>query len=151
MWERFLQANPEWDLENLETLREQKLVNGDYLGSPAEGGEPLTGVSWYAAVSFCRWLGARLPPGFDGWEIRLPREDEWESCFLTAAGSVLWEWCDDPYAPLRRFPAERGAIESLSSPERVLRAAQRPDSRGSLPPDLCSPFVGFRPFIVPKE
>ncbi|MDR0669927.1 MAG: SUMF1/EgtB/PvdO family nonheme iron enzyme [Treponema sp.] len=149
LWERFLEDRPEWGLENLETLREQKLVNGDYLAGPAEEGAPLTGVSWYAAVSFCEWLGARLPPGFEGWEIRLPREDEWESCF-PAAGSALWEWCDDPYGPLRRFPAERGAIERLSSPERVLRAAQRPDSRGSLPPDLCSPFVGFRPFIVPK-
>jgi hypothetical protein len=151
LWERFLEARPEWRLENLESLQEQKLVNGDYLAGREAGTALQTGISWHAAVSFCRWLDTQLPPGFEDWEIRLPREDEWEACFLAASGSVLWEWCDDPYGPLRRFPAERKAIESLSSPERLLRAAQRPDSRGSLPPDLCSPFVGFRPFIVPKE
>ncbi|MDR2377114.1 MAG: PEGA domain-containing protein [Treponema sp.] len=151
-WERFLEARPEWRLENLETLQEQKLVSGDYLADGGEGAAAQTGVSWHAAASFCRWLDAQLPPGFEGWEIRLPREDEWESCFGAApASSALWEWCDDPYVPLRRFPAEQRAIEKLSSPERLLRAVQRPDSRGSLPPDLCSPFVGFRPFIVPKE
>ncbi|MDS4014383.1 MAG: formylglycine-generating enzyme family protein [Candidatus Accumulibacter sp.] len=34
---------------------------------------PRTDVNWYEAVAFCRWLSAQL-----GYEVRLPREDEWE-------------------------------------------------------------------------
>ncbi|MDR2136440.1 MAG: SUMF1/EgtB/PvdO family nonheme iron enzyme [Treponema sp.] len=155
-WAAFLEARPEWKPENLESLRERKLANGDYLAGQEGEGAARTGVSWYAAAAFCEWLGGRLPPAFEGWEIRLPREDEWEALSGAApaaagAASGLWEWCDDPYAPLRRFPAERRAIERLSSPERLLRGAHRPASRGSLPPDLCSAFVVFRPVIAPAE
>ncbi|HBY99326.1 MAG TPA: hypothetical protein DEP84_36210 [Chloroflexi bacterium] len=37
------------------------------------GNHPREGVNWYEAVAFCRWLSARL-----GYEVRLPREQEWE-------------------------------------------------------------------------
>jgi hypothetical protein len=165
-WEAFLEARPEWKAENLENLREQKLVNGDYLetGGLGAGGPAAlqTGVSWYAADAFCRWLTTQLPPDAGDWEFRLPREDEWDACFaagMSSAGtasalpgsSTFWEWCADPYVPLPSFPAELRAVEALSSPERLLRGVRRPDSRGSLPPDLCSPFAGFRPFLVPRD
>jgi hypothetical protein len=150
LWDAFLEARPEWKAENLESLLNRKLVNGDYLAEPGEAGTPRTGVSWHAAVSFCQWLNGRLPPDFGAWEVRLPREDEWEAR-AAASPAGLWEWCEDPYAPLYRFPAQRRALEALSSPERLLRSPRYPDARGSLPPDLCSPFVGFRPFIVPRE
>jgi hypothetical protein len=166
-WEAFLEARPEWKAENLETLREQRLVNGDYLetgGLGAGGSAALqTGVSWYASDAFCRWLNTRLPPDAGDWEFRLPREDEWEASLAAGMGSTgtagsalpgsaaFWEWCADPYVPLPSFPAEFRAVEALSSPERLLRGIRRPDSRGSLPPDLCSPFAGFRPFLVPRD
>jgi hypothetical protein len=152
-WEIFVEARPEWAYENLEALWEGKLVNGDYLLARDSGeGGPQTALSWYAARAFCDWLSGRLPAAFEGWEIRLPREEEWEACFSAAPSSAgLWEWCEDPYAPLNRFPAERGAVDLLSSPERLLRNGRLPEARGSLPPDLCSPFVGFRPFLVPRS
>jgi hypothetical protein len=154
-WEAFLEARPEWRAENLEALREQGLVNGDYLetGGLREGdpSAPQTGVSWYAAEAFCRWLNTRLPPDAGDWEFRLPRENEWEACFAAGTAGPVWEWCADPYVPLPSFPAELRAVEALSSPERLLRGVHRPDSRGSLPPDLCSPFTGLRPFFVPRE
>ncbi|MCZ7569320.1 MAG: SUMF1/EgtB/PvdO family nonheme iron enzyme [Ardenticatenaceae bacterium] len=37
------------------------------------GNYPREGVNGYEAVAFCRWLSARL-----GYEVRLPREQEWE-------------------------------------------------------------------------
>ena len=35
---------------------------------------PVVGVTWDAAMAYCRWLGEQL----DGREVRLPTEDEWE-------------------------------------------------------------------------
>jgi formylglycine-generating enzyme required for sulfatase activity len=43
---------------------------------------PVVGVTWYAAVAYCRWLTARLrasgDPQFANALIRLPTEAEWE-------------------------------------------------------------------------
>jgi hypothetical protein len=148
-WEGFLRARPEWAMENMSKLKEQGLVTGDYLIAPAQAPEngPRTGVSWHGALAFCRWLGGELPPGFESWEARLPGEAEWEAAGLPAG--EVWEWCGDPFAPFPAFPAAPGAVAAVSSPERVLRKAAMP--RGSLPPEFCSPFTGFRPFLVPAE
>ncbi|MDR3174299.1 MAG: SUMF1/EgtB/PvdO family nonheme iron enzyme [Treponema sp.] len=151
-WEEFLRARPEWAIENIAGLREQGLVTGDYLIPPVQGPETAqrTGVSWHGALAFCRWLSEKLPPGFEGWEARLPGEAEWEAAGLSSEGSGgLWEWCGDPYAPFPSFPAGPGAVAAVSSPERVLRKSGMP--RGSLPPEFCSPFVGFRPFLAPRN
>jgi hypothetical protein len=152
-WEEFLQARPEWAPENIAELREQGLVTEDYLSPPAEAGETggRTGVSWHGALAFCRWLGGELPPGFEGWEIRLPREAEWEAAegLRESPAAGLWEWCGDPYAPYPFFSAAEGAVAAVSSPERTLRKAGMP--RASLPPEFCSPFVGFRPFLAPGK
>jgi formylglycine-generating enzyme required for sulfatase activity len=149
-WDAFVQARPEWALGNVDRLREQGLVNGDYLITLEDAGQGAqTAVSWHAAQAFCQWLGEQLPPGFEAWEARLPGETEWE--YAQGAGTNFWEWCGDPYAPLNSFPASPRAVQALGSPERSLRGGQRAGARGSLPPDFCSPFVGFRPFIAPRD
>lgn len=40
--------------------------------APAD--HPVIGITWGAATDYCRWLGEQ----FDGQEVRLPTEDEWE-------------------------------------------------------------------------
>jgi hypothetical protein len=150
VWEEFVRVRPEWAIENTAELSEQGLVTGDYLISPAQDLEngPRTGVSWHGALAFCRWLSEKLPPGFEGWEARLPSEAEWDAAGLSSEGSGgLWEWCGDPYVPFPSFPAGPGAV--VLSPERTLRKIAMP--RGSLPPEFCSPFVGFRPFLAPRD
>jgi hypothetical protein len=129
-WEAFVRDRPEWAVDDV----------------PPGG----AGVSWHGALAFCRWLSGRLPPGFEGWEVRVPRETEWEAAagFFAGGAGDLWEWCSDPYAPLRSFPAGTEAVEAVSSPERVLRKGAMP--RASLPPEFRSSFVGFRPFLAPK-
>jgi formylglycine-generating enzyme required for sulfatase activity len=54
-------------------------------------------VSWYAAVSFCRWLSASL-----SWArgARLPTEEEWE--YACRAGTVSLYWSGDAKADLDR-------------------------------------------------
>jgi hypothetical protein len=152
-WETFVRARPEWGADNSSRLREQNLVNSDYLITPGDGQikaeDPRTAVSWHAARAFCQWLGEQLPPGFETWEVRLPAEAEWEHAAAvfspeSKGSSRLWEWCLDPYTSLPSFSAAPWAVEALSSPEQVLRGG----TRGSLPPNFCSPFVGFRPFIA---
>ena len=61
---------------------------GDFDGSrrvgPAAYGQPLAnhpvvGVSWFEATAFARWLTEKFQASLtNGWEIRLPTEQEWE-------------------------------------------------------------------------
>ena len=165
VWEAFLEAEPHWKKENVEALMKEGLVTEDYLetapGAPDEG---VSGISWYAARAFCDWLAP--PAMLDGdvqWELRLPTEAEWEysakspDIALNDVGR-FWEWCEDPFAPLNFLSAPSAAVEALGSPERSLRGgswANSPlsigsETRASLPPSFCSPFVSFRPVITPR-
>ncbi|GHV93581.1 hypothetical protein AGMMS50268_40840 [Spirochaetia bacterium] len=175
----FLGANPKWRRENLGELVEQGLASPDYLADylPDNGGVSgansagIGAVPWYAAQAYCQWLTDQLPPSMAGWEVRLPREFEWEYAAklllgqdgtkppppnFTALLGGSWEWCANPYAPLDFLPVSAAAAESLGSPERPVRGGARvnpgasvnAETRGSLPPLTCSPFVSFRPAIA---
>jgi formylglycine-generating enzyme required for sulfatase activity len=166
----FLGANPQWSAERREALAGEGMVTSDYLNGGDVSGrmDGLTAVSWYAAQAFCAWLSGRLPPSLDGFEIRLPTEAEWEYAAKSVRGWAAaevkgmedgaWEWCADPYAPLG-FLADADAIAAAGSPERAVRGGSflnplgsiNPETRASLPPAFCSPFVSFRPVIAPKK
>ena len=163
-WERFIEENPKWKLENMVSLEEEGLVTSDYLSrgdfslSPDEG---ISGISWHAAKAFCEWLSRLLPPQYSSREVRLPTEAEWEYAAVSGAINYgdYWEWCNDPFAPLNFLSTPETAISSLGSPERSLRGGSwinRRDSinsetRGSLPPSFCSVFVSARPVIALKR
>jgi hypothetical protein len=169
-WDAFLADQPEWRAENTRGLIERGLVNSDYLlpaDNPSYPYPTVPGVSWYAALAYCRWLSRLLPPALASYEVRLPTEAEWEyAAKLGQKGELpldmpggLWEWCGDPFAPLSFFPAEGEIIRDISSPERPVKGGSWVSSpgsigietRASLPPSSGSPFVSFRPVIAPRE
>ncbi|MDR0585019.1 MAG: SUMF1/EgtB/PvdO family nonheme iron enzyme [Treponema sp.] len=172
LFAEFLEANPRWRSDQREALAAEELVSGDYLidDGPAVPEAGVTRVSWYAVRAFCAWLGERLPPSMNGYEIRLPTEAEWEYTAksvkrwaATGAETEIknmedgaWEWCLDPYAPLAFINAAPEGIAAIDSPERAVRGGSplnpagsvTPETRASLPPAFCSPFVSFRVVIA---
>lgn len=48
---------------------------------------PITRVSWYDAVAYCRWLSARLQ-----FEVRLPDESEWQWAAQSARKDYVYPW-----------------------------------------------------------
>jgi formylglycine-generating enzyme required for sulfatase activity len=64
---------------------------------PSQPHHPVVGVTWYEAVSFCRWLSGAFP-----WArgARLPTEPEWE--YLCRAGTTTRYWSGDKDEDLAR-------------------------------------------------
>jgi hypothetical protein len=162
-WDAFLEENPRWKGENTAALIKDGLASSEYLKKPAFPGAPedgVSGVSWYAARAWCEWYNSRLPAAYSSWEVRLPSEAEWEYAagVMDAGTGDYWEWCGNPFVPLDFFPSPEEAPEPLS-PERPVRGGAwinppgsvSRETRGSLPPDSCSPFVSFRPVLAPKR
>ena len=161
-WELFLTDRPEWRIENREALAKNGLVDSQYLAAWDLAGSPdnaATCISWHAAKAWCEWYNTGLSAA-SGLEARLPTEKEWELAAVAGLGRTgeFWEWCEDPYAPLDFLYASSAAISALGSPERSLRGGawiNNPgtvdiETRASLPPQFCSPFVSFRPVLAFK-
>jgi len=149
LFETFLSENPQWKEHYTVYYKQEIEVNP----IAAFKGEAITGITWYAAEAFCKWLSGFLPAAFSNMEIRLPSEDEWSAAALSVSNmrSPGWEWCADPYAPLPFISAKPEAINAVGSPDRSLRGRQSltsTETRASLPPDLSSPIVTFRPVIA---
>jgi hypothetical protein len=181
-WAAFLAENPEWREENTADLTEKRLVNLQYMAKPDDKAYPaptVSGVSWYAADAYCRWLTSKLPREFSDWEARLPSEIEWEYAAKGTAKGLdggritrmtrgnkddsqpgalgLWEWCGDPFVPVYFLSASSESIAAVSSPKRSVRGGSwinpantvTTETRAGLVPWSCSPFVSFRPVIAP--
>jgi len=157
LFETFLFEKPEWKEHYTDYFTEEiAFIPGTIQR------DIITGITWYAADAFCKWLSERLPSSLAGMEVRLPTENEWGYASLgisSMQGTGLEaEWCADPYVHLRFITAPEEKL-AVGSPERSIRGKTAMESdqvrepairRGSLPPDLSSPFVTFRPVIAYK-
>jgi hypothetical protein len=145
----FLNENPEWQGGYTDYFQEEIVV----FPSEIYNIEKITGITWYAADAFCKWLSNRLPAAMTGMEARLPTEAEWEIAAnaITGMEEPGWEWCADPFTHLQIFSVSAAAMQAVGSPERSLRgrpSTQAALTRASLPPELSSPFVSFRIVIA---
>jgi len=151
LFETFLNENPEWEEHKTDYYPDEISI----YPPEAYDMDIITGVTWFAAEAFCRWLTGRLPASMAEMEIRLPTEAEWEHAAVSIGGmeNSGWEWCADPFAPLSFISASPEAIKAVGSPERSLRgrSSASGQTRASLPPELSSPFVTFRPVIAQKD
>ncbi|MFQ3621173.1 MAG: SUMF1/EgtB/PvdO family nonheme iron enzyme, partial [Spirochaetales bacterium] len=146
---------------------------------PPHPSYPVREVSYFAAKAFCNWLGKKYPeyhfdlPKEVEWEwaamldtgkrpVQLPREirpvhlgdaGEWGLRYIL--GNV-WEWTEDWYAPYSNLFPGLGLDQGV---EKVVRGGSFVNSlenlsvstRGSQPPNWCTPYLGFRVKAVPKE
>ena len=147
LFEAFLAENPQWTEHYIDYFENEPARH------PAQiyNSETVTGVSWYAAEAFCKWLTQRLPASMSNMEVRLPAQTEIEfagNSGIIAQEQIGWEWCADPFAPLD-FVAGIDAIQAIGSPERTLYGRQT--AGASLPPDSRSPIVSFRLVIAEQE
>ncbi len=78
--------------------------------------QPVVGVSWHDAVSYCKWLSAST-----GRKFRLPTEAEWERAARGELEGALYPWGD---APPQSRTDYNGRCEAYwkSGPEPVGRA-----------------------------
>jgi formylglycine-generating enzyme required for sulfatase activity len=85
--------------------------------------KPVTSVSWFDAVEFCRWLSVRW-----GLPVRLPTEAEWEFAARGGLEQKLYPWGDEPV---------------IARPDYAARWHEGPEKIGETPPngyglfDMC--------------
>ncbi|MCL2245034.1 MAG: SUMF1/EgtB/PvdO family nonheme iron enzyme [Treponema sp.] len=152
LFKTFLEENPQWSEHQTDYYPQDLSVNP----MDSFNRDAVTGITWYAADAFCKWLTGFLPPFLNNMEVRLPTENEWSAASLVInnMSGPGWIWCADLYVPLPYITAEPEAIKAVGSPERSLRGRQSltsAETRASLPPDFSSPYVTIRPVIAAAQ
>lgn len=76
--------------------------------------QPVVGVTWNAAVAYCRWLSAAA-----GKQFRLPSEAEWERAARGHREGALYPWGDKPpwERPYTGYDPETGGPQRVGMNE----------------------------------
>jgi ergothioneine biosynthesis protein EgtB len=112
---------------------------------PVDGRQPVCHISYYEAVAYAAWKGARLPT-----------EQEWEAASDRFDWGRRWEWTESAYLPYPGFVKAAGAIGEYNGKfmvsQMVLRGASvatppghsRKSYRNFFHPPLRWQFTGIR-------
>jgi iron(II)-dependent oxidoreductase len=73
--------------------------------------QPVVGVSWFDAVSYCDWLSA-----VRGRRYRLPTEAEREKAARGGVDGAVFPWGDDPGDAAGRFEQDAPRVVGLAGP-----------------------------------
>ena len=102
-----------------------RLQPWDWTSQLAHASRPVTGVTWFEARAYARWLDTQLTSaqrallGPKRWEVRLPTENQWEraarASSLTASHSERWPWGDDEKIATQRANISGSGIGHASS------------------------------------
>jgi len=83
---------------------------------------PVTGVSWFEASAYCRWLSEQR-----GEDVRLPTEEEWEKAATATEGAYPWG-VEEPDPERANFAENVGA----PTPVGIYPAGDGPDGHCDL-------------------
>ncbi len=76
-------------------VRDSGYQPGDADSLQGPDNHPVTAVSWYDALEYCKWLTEKLGTGLkQGWTITLPSEAEWEKAARGTVGQC-YPWGDE--------------------------------------------------------
>ena len=94
----FLKANPEWKKEKVKRLfaEESYLSKLDFDAAKANAKIPVTNVSWFAAMAYCKSQNKRLPT-LDEWEyVALASQTEADARKTPSFNQFILDWYERP-------------------------------------------------------
>ena len=112
-----------------------------------EESHPVYGISYYEALAYANWVGARLPHEYE-WEMMAINNSQKQT-------SLVWEWCSNTFHPYKNFsayPYKAYSVPYFDEKHYVLRGGsiytkehiKRPSFRNYYTPDKRHIFAGFR-------
>ena len=172
-WALFMEANPYWAKENIDTLVADGVADEYYLAGifpsvSLKSSLPIRNISWYAADAYTKWLSEK-----EGETYRLPTEAEYEVMAASASSKpyattlvvidndssspkgvrgCLWEFTSTSYVPLSRFSASYERLTGLGIGDAVVKGGSyinnyssvSASSVGVMDKAATSEYAGFR-------
>lgn len=95
----------------------------DWDAQLANVSRPVTGISWFEARAYARWLSGQLREtleerGLNGYQVMLPTEPQWERAAraknLTGTHEGRWPWGDEAKSAPQRANIQASGIDDVS-------------------------------------
>ncbi|UPA15913.1 SUMF1/EgtB/PvdO family nonheme iron enzyme [Borrelia coriaceae] len=172
-YQKFLNENPKWTLNNKDNLIKKELVDESYLKTfkQMSSNEDITHISYHAAIEYARWYSSNLPKGF---KARLPISQEWELYQKEVPKAIeslnineiskkvgFWNLMQNSsfnesflFQDTNDIYPENSNFNSLITEIRTYNynnnPTLKPSTKASFLKHWCSPNIGFR-IVIEKE
>ncbi|AHH09913.1 Hypothetical protein BPA_0056800 [Borrelia parkeri SLO] len=172
-YQKFLNENPKWTLNNKDNLIKEELVDESYLKTFKQmpSNEDITHISYHAAIEYAKWYSSNLPKGF---KARLPISQEWEAYQKEVPKAIeslntneiskkvgFWNLMQNPninesilFQDENDIYYAHSNFNSLITEIRTYNynnnSTLKPSTQASFLKHWCSPNIGFR-LVIEKE